>query len=203
MGDIMILKFSVQGSFFAFPARNVLSHEWLVKTIVETNLPKDKFGDAYYIDCDCDSFRFIYQLLNSQATFEDVLKMSPLSIAILRTTARYLLCFEIEALLDSVQNDQENCLRQIQDLSDELANQKLRSVQREEELKREMESRLERIRGRVHVYFSDEEICDNYRTHRPRNQCGNEFNAYVYKFKSSRCEECSSGPKQDLDFFLS
>jgi hypothetical protein len=59
------ITLSLQGQIFVLPANNVICHDWLVKTIVETEVGIETLSDVIYLDCEPDSFLLIYKLLNN------------------------------------------------------------------------------------------------------------------------------------------
>ena len=99
----MMLRLSVQGSHFVLPVSDVTRHDWLVRTMLETDLPTDRVADALYLNCDAESFRLIYMLLCGTASMPQALeRLSDLSLSLVRATAEYLLCFEVVRAIDDM-----------------------------------------------------------------------------------------------------
>ena len=99
----MMLRLSVQGSHFVLPVGDVTRYDWLVRTMLETDLPTDRVADALYLNCDAESFRLIYMLLCGTASMPQALeRLSDLSLSLVRATAEYLLCFEVVRAIDDM-----------------------------------------------------------------------------------------------------
>jgi len=173
----MMLRLSVQGSHFVLPVGDMTRHDWLVRTMLETDLPTDRVADALYLNCDAESFRLIYMLLCGTASMPQALeRLSDLSLSIVRATAEYLLCFEVVRAIDDMVAKKMD--HQVIILDE--------AKQRESELRRELKQKCEEMdvlkakasfqevmeklfssRVRVKAYY-----CNTRRTHRPRNICG-------------------------------
>jgi hypothetical protein len=90
-------NFSVQGQLFSLETEAVVRKEWLLKTMLETNLPNTKIGEnTFYVDCDAASFRVINSVLNNIMQIEELEKtLSLIELNLLNATARYLLCLDL------------------------------------------------------------------------------------------------------------
>ena len=87
------------------PEDRVLSHSWMIRDMLCSDIPCDRVNDAIYLDVDPDAFHMIYDILQG---FVDVanLKMSDIYWNRLRITADFLLCPEISKLCENHLSEQ-------------------------------------------------------------------------------------------------
>jgi hypothetical protein len=110
-------KLNVQGTNFLLPRANVENHDWAIRdmlpiarNIIETE-GLAKVDDYIYLDCDAESFRMIYMLLNDRVKLEN-LHLTSIGANNLYATAKSLRC---NKLLDKIQNDRlekDNIIKQ-------------------------------------------------------------------------------------------
>ena len=163
--DIKI-SLSLQGHLFVFPADNLLCHDWLVKTIVETNVGKDTTLDAIYLDCEPDSFLLIYKILNNLYDIENLSRLSEIALQLLLSSCEYMNCNQIVTAIGEridKRHSETNAARQ-----------------EKESLMRKIEEQQQLLDARDTTFLSDkwtevyECVCSNsHRKYRPGNKCNN------------------------------
>ena len=94
------ITISLQGHLFVLPADHVLCHDWLVKTIVQTDVGKDAIRDAIYLDCEPDSFLLIYKILNNLYDIENLSKHSEISLQLLVSACKYMNCYYVATIVE-------------------------------------------------------------------------------------------------------
>ena len=95
VGDELV-KLSVQGTLFALNRESLVSHDWLVAKMLESEVPTQMEGDKLYLNVDAPSFRLIYNILEGIAPLEAVVpRLSGPETALLETTAQYLMCHSL------------------------------------------------------------------------------------------------------------
>lgn len=109
MDKKLFTSFCFQGQLFLLETLAVLSHDWLLKTLITTDLPTAKIEDSFYLDCDGNSFRVIYAILSGVTTVEEQATLPLRDLKLLLSTARYVSCMqlseEIKNLIDSTSNE--------------------------------------------------------------------------------------------------
>lgn len=190
----MMLRLSVQGSHFVLPVGDVTRHNWLVRTMLETDLPTDWVADALYLNCDAESFRLIHMLLCGTASMPQALeRLSDLSLSIVRATAEYLLCFEVVQAIDDMvakkMDHQVIVLDEAKQRESELRHQLKQKCEEVDDLKAKasFQAVMEKLLSSgvsVKAYY-----CNAKRTHRPFKICG-EKAVTVGDCVSPMCENC-------------
>jgi hypothetical protein len=94
------ITISLQGHLFVLPADHVLCHDWLVKTIVQTDVGKDAIRDAIYLDCEPDSFLLIYKILNNLYDIENLSKLSEIALQLLVSSCKYMNCNYVATIIE-------------------------------------------------------------------------------------------------------
>lgn len=94
------ITLSLQGHLFVLPANHVLCHDWLVKTIVETDVGKDAIRDAIYLDCEPDSFLLIYKILNNLYDIDNLSKLSEIALQLLVSSCKYMNCNFVATIIE-------------------------------------------------------------------------------------------------------
>jgi hypothetical protein len=149
------VKISVQGHYFLLPSKTVLSHDWLPKTMIETNLEKDKFDGTFYLDCNYQAFSVVYSILNGTLVEETLVQTtSNFEILLLISTADYLGCTHISKDLKDLHSD--------------------RRVKKDEITAKLAEARkiLDLVKDVDDTIYCETYICKHSRKFRPRNICG-------------------------------
>lgn len=206
MSDDKMLRLSVQGSHFVLPVSDVTRHDWLVRTMLETDLPTDRIADALYLNCDAEAFRLIIMLLCGTASMPQALeRLSDLSQSIVRATAEYLLCFEVVRAIDDMvakkMDHQAIVLDEAKLRETELRHQlQLKCAEMDEQRKAEMQE-MDELKSKASFRAVMEKVlssgisvkeyfCSAKRTHRPGNICG-ESVVIVGDCENPICESCS------------
>ena len=200
MSDDKMLRLSVQGSHFVLPLSDVTRHDWLVRTMLETDLPTDRIADALYLNCDAEAFRLIFMLLCGTASMPQALeRLSDLSQSIVRATAEYLLCFEVVHAIDDIvakkMDHQAIVLDEAKRRETELRHQLQLNSKEMDDLKSKASFRavMEKVLySRVSV---KEYCCSARRTYRPRNICGDTAVIVGDCDVSPICDNCSEPMK--------
>ncbi len=142
------------------PEASVLSHSWLLSTIIRSEVPCDRVNDAFYLDIDSDSFRLVYNILQCSVVVGGLL-LSDVSWNLLKVTADFLICPEI-----STYCEQQLTLLMEKDIIRQNDSISISRLETENRNYREMIQSLANNDMRVLR-------CEAYRTHRTRNRCGN------------------------------
>ena len=94
---------SVGGSLFMLNKEFILSHDWMLSKMLTSDVPFKTLNGQIYIDIDPISFRLIVSVLQGVMQLElDAPRMSNAELVLLKSTARYLLCHEIEKQLELI-----------------------------------------------------------------------------------------------------
>jgi len=189
----IMLRLSVQGSHFVLPVGDVTRHDWLVRTMLETDLPTDRVADALYLNCDAESFRLIYMLLCGTASMPQALeRLSDLSLSIVRAAAEYLLCFEVVRAIDDMVAKKMD--HQVIVLDE--------TKQRESELRHQLDEWKAKASSRVvmeNVLSSRVNIqqysCGAFRMNRSYNICGDKAVIVGDCSVSPICDNCNEPMK--------
>ena len=181
MTEIDIVKLSVQGQLFALPRESVLKHDWMVATLVTTNIPTDKIGDAFYIDCDGPSFRCLFSLLTGTMNICHLDSLHQIERCLLLSTAQFLapsheLTLKIEQEMSkSVSFEKE--LKSIREsaISKQIEfaalKERMNFLEASSEEMRGNHGRIERIDANENAVFALYK-CNAHRKYRPGNVCG-------------------------------
>ncbi|KAJ3391036.1 hypothetical protein HDU80_011129 [Chytriomyces hyalinus] len=99
------VSLSVQGSLFVLKRDAVLSHKWMIATLVSTPNQGTLHNGILYVDVDPASFRVVFSILQGLTTLTNESKMSGMELELLKATATYLLCDNIVADITNTQRD--------------------------------------------------------------------------------------------------
>ncbi|KAJ3229865.1 hypothetical protein HDU81_004951 [Chytriomyces hyalinus] len=90
------VSLSVQGNLFVLKREAVLSHEWMIATMISTTNHGTLHNGILYVDVDLASFRVVFSILQGLTTLSNTqTKMSGMELELLKATAKYLLCDNI------------------------------------------------------------------------------------------------------------
>ena len=113
--DEKYCKLNVQGTNLLLPKSNVINHDWAIKDMIVKNLIEHeglaKIDDFIYLDCDAESFRTIYMLLNNKVKLEDV-HLTSIGANNLYNTAKALQCNELIDKIQKERLDKDNTIKQ-------------------------------------------------------------------------------------------
>ncbi|KAI8830533.1 hypothetical protein BJ741DRAFT_652263 [Chytriomyces cf. hyalinus JEL632] len=100
------VSLSVQGSLFVLKRDEVLSHKWMIATLVSTPNQGTLHNGILYVNVDPASFRVVFSVLQGLTTLDkSLLKMSVMELELLKASATYLLCDNIVAYIAQMQSD--------------------------------------------------------------------------------------------------
>ena len=104
MDEDKYIRLSVQGDILVFRKEWVLSQDWLLSKIVTSQIPWEETSQGQiYLDCDWASFRIISSIMKHTVDLAQITqKLSLMDLALLQTTARYLLVESIADQLEGV-----------------------------------------------------------------------------------------------------
>jgi len=155
-------------------------------------------ADAFYLNCDAEAFRLIHMLLCGTASMQSLEHLSDLSQSIVRATSEYLLCFEVVRAIDDVvakkMDHQTVLLHEAKQRESELHHQLRLKSEEMDELRSKTSFRAimeNLISSQVTIRSF---YCGSYRTHRPRNICGEKV-VIVGDCGSPICDTCDETMK--------
>lgn len=166
MGDSQsFFEVSVQGTIFRLNKERCLSHDWLLSRMLTSGVPHETVHGLPYLDVDPISFRVILSVMQGTTDLGlEVSRISSAELALLRATARYLLCNEIEEQIGAIVSEHE---AELSALQKELDAEKARS-QAERDARAQMPETLKALEGMPKSVVR----CKGYRQSRRFNVCG-------------------------------
>ena len=179
------ITLSLQGQIFVLPANNVICHDWLVKTIVETEVGIETLSDVIYLDCEPDSFLLIYKLLNNLYDIKNLSKLSEISLELLLSCCNYMNCCNLAIAI-------EERIGTMRSKTDADLKEKNALLEKIDELQTKLdESDMSFLfEHSTPIYKCS---CNIYRTRRPGNKCGNPAliigDVTTDKIECPHCEE--------------
>eukprot|EP01036_Dinobryon_divergens_P025567 gene25569-34128_t len=159
------ITLSLQGHLFILPADHVLCHEWLVKTIAETDVGKDAIRDVVYLDCEPDSFLLIYKILNNLYDIQNLSRLSEIALELLVSSCKYMNCEHIATIIEELIEKKHSEAKAAK-------KEKASFIQQLEEQQQLLEERDMSFLNEkwMPVYNC---ICPNFRERRTGNKCNN------------------------------
>jgi hypothetical protein len=149
--------------------------------MITSEVPFQMVNGVIYLDVDPSSFRVILSIVSGVAELEDVVsRLSRMDIALLITTARYLLCLDIVENLEDFQKSQESTETKLHEALCELDSVKKEGVTELAKLKDDYEYQLTKIKEGGEFELANAIMsqnvyqlkCTAYLRNRPFNQCG-------------------------------
>ena len=186
-----MVSLSVQGSSFILKKDFVLSHDWMVAKIVTSEIPSTRIHGQIFLDVDPVSFRMIVSILQGITSLKArASKISTSDLALLISTAEYLLCFDIAKELGTIQSDHEKEI-----------NRKEAENRRIERENRTLTQALGKFETMESV-FKEKSMklleCRGYKTRRSGNICGS-VSLLIGHVRLDgdelKCEECDCEPR--------
>lgn len=157
------ILFCIRGTMLLLPEASILSHSWLLATILRSDVPCDKVGDAFYLEMDANSFGLVYDILQGSVVVEELL-LSDVSWNLLKVTADFLLCPEISA----------HCEKKLTLLARK-GNMMEKDIIQQNDSIRRLEAENQTYKDTIQSLADDDMrvlCCDAYRTYRTGNRCG-------------------------------
>jgi hypothetical protein len=146
------VPFSIQGSLFVLRRDFILSHDWLLATMLQSDIPTPSVNGQLFLDVDVISFRVILSILKGTIRIDSI-QVSDLEMTLLIATADYLLCEKIsEALHESQFGYQKTLAMKNQEIS-------------------QLKERADTLNA-LKKYPISLIKCNGYKTHRSFNTCG-------------------------------
>ena len=100
------VKLSVQGSFFSLKKSMILAHEWILSKIVTSDIHWEQTSadGQIYLDVDPSSFGLVLAVVKGTFSLEsDSRQLSSSSVALMKTTARYLMLDDIVGRIEEAE----------------------------------------------------------------------------------------------------
>jgi hypothetical protein len=152
------VEVSAQGSLFRLKKDFILSHDWLVATMLTTKIGSIDHNHVLYVDVDPVIFRMLLLTLQERLDLCATLpKLSMMEITLLRSNAEYLLLSEIASVIESFENETNNEIKRLKQLVDAY------------EKKNDQIEKMVRIIDGNHVQIFS---CSSFRESRSYNICG-------------------------------
>lgn len=173
-----LVEFSLQGQTMLLPKDFVLSHEWMLKTLLTTELGTCKTSTgSYYVNIDAPSFRLLVNFLNFGIEETTLENLGNFDLILLKKTAQYLGCQEILKKVLDIEGKKSDLIQDMENLKEE-------NKYYEEKVKRLTLNFLNQTNLQCMV-----KTCEARRTHRSGNRCGN--TRIVFQSKVHDCHNCS------------
>lgn len=220
--DLSFLKLSVQGTLLALDREKCMSHDWLLSRMLTSGVPHQTLGGVPYLDVDPVSFRVILSIMQGMTDLSlEVSRISSAELALLRSTARYLCCEEIERELGTIVSEHASQLCKLEE-NHEAEVSKLKGEYDAEVLllKKQIEknqNEIKKLHAERDTLAEENELietlvklpksivmCNNYRTHRPNNRCDTTtilIGATTFDAGNNRirCGECDNTDETEMD----
>ena len=163
------VKLSVQGSFFSLKKSMILAHEWILSKIVTSDIHWEQTSadGQIYLDVDPSSFGLVLAVIKGTFSLEsDSRQLSSPLVALMKTTARYLMLDDIVGRIEEVERGHGAEMKTKEEEIERLEHELGLARRKVNEWERVLES-LEKHKTAITVVK-----CKAYRTHRPYNECG-------------------------------
>jgi hypothetical protein len=161
--DTKKIQLNIRGTVRLLSEASIMSHSWLLSTILRSEVPCDKVNDAFYLDLHSESFWLVYDILQGSVVVEELI-LEDKSWNLLKVTADFLLCPEISAHC-------EQHLNVVMEKYNSMEKEIIRLKESTSRLETENQNYVAMIQ-RLTDYDMRVLRCDAHRTYRPRNRCG-------------------------------
>jgi hypothetical protein len=154
---------------FVLQRRLVLSFDWMIATMLMSDVPSSTYNGLLYVDSDPNCFRMILSILRGMITVEsEVSRISTIELSLLKATARYLLCDNIVKEIETFQAELQRLAFEKDELEFQLT-----------QIKSGPEFEIIRILKTSPISKLE---CDCHRTRRSGNICNNIFIILTFTF---------------------
>jgi hypothetical protein len=116
------ISLSVQGNLFVLKRQVIESLDWMVARMVTSFVPSSKHNNMIYIDVDSTCFRIILSVLRGMTDLSmEASRISTTELALLKSTAAYLLCDNIVQNIETLETEFQTLLADRDKLASQLA----------------------------------------------------------------------------------
>jgi len=171
-----LVRISVQGSMFELNRLDIENYDWLLKTILSSEIPTQHTNEGLiYLDVDPTSFRILYNLLRSPLDIDRLKRMQDSNEwELLKSTADYLGLIALVEVFAEIDQTKMTAITEIK------ASYEIKEAEYEREII-ELKARCKVLTDQlIGVKMLDSALvqtayCSKYRTYRSGNRCGNRF----------------------------